>query len=273
MEYLSVEKEARRHNENLPGMGGVYNYVNLNVYHYGGNNPLKYVDPTGKDDIVISGGIAGYEKHKYQFIEKALKAIQDLKNKNNGETISWLVFNQGYSEKDIENFKKIAKEQGINFIAINTKYEFINYLNCGNVNFSTSSIRQSSSRITDIYFFAHGYVNELAFGHGGDLSLNFTLNDITKFMPNAFNNQSSIFYSCNTATSKNNKSFAEIWFNKFGGSATAFVGKTWYSDINTGNLLQEAWRQLYLNREYGFNPFGSINYPIADKGAYQRVFY
>ena len=29
------------------GEGGVYNTVNFNVYHYGGNNPIKYVDPTG----------------------------------------------------------------------------------------------------------------------------------------------------------------------------------------------------------------------------------
>jgi hypothetical protein len=29
-------------------MGGVFNYVNLHVYHYAGNNPVKYVDPTGR---------------------------------------------------------------------------------------------------------------------------------------------------------------------------------------------------------------------------------
>ena len=29
------------------GEGGIYNAVNFNVYHYGGNNPIKYVDPTG----------------------------------------------------------------------------------------------------------------------------------------------------------------------------------------------------------------------------------
>jgi RHS repeat-associated protein len=32
----------------LPGMGGVYNTVNLHAYHYAGNNPVKYVDPDGK---------------------------------------------------------------------------------------------------------------------------------------------------------------------------------------------------------------------------------
>jgi len=43
-----VNNEARKRNESLPGMGGVFNYVNLHVYHYAGNNPVKYVDPDGK---------------------------------------------------------------------------------------------------------------------------------------------------------------------------------------------------------------------------------
>jgi hypothetical protein len=43
-----IDDEAKRHNENLPGMGGVFNYVNLHVYHYAGNNPVKLMDPDGK---------------------------------------------------------------------------------------------------------------------------------------------------------------------------------------------------------------------------------
>ena len=43
-----VNDEAKKHNENLPGLGGVYNTVNLHVYHYAGNNPVKYVDPDGR---------------------------------------------------------------------------------------------------------------------------------------------------------------------------------------------------------------------------------
>ena len=29
-------------------MGGVYNTINLHVYHYAGNNPVKYTDPDGR---------------------------------------------------------------------------------------------------------------------------------------------------------------------------------------------------------------------------------
>ena len=42
-----VNDEAKKHNENLPGMGGVFNVVNLHLYHYAGNNPVKYTDPDG----------------------------------------------------------------------------------------------------------------------------------------------------------------------------------------------------------------------------------
>ena len=55
-EYLPVapvNDEARKHNANLPGMGGVFNVVNLAAYHYGGNNPAKLTDPTGRDDVNI----------------------------------------------------------------------------------------------------------------------------------------------------------------------------------------------------------------------------
>ena len=39
----------------LPGMGGVFNTVNLQLYHYAGNNPVKYTDPDGK--IIINTNV------------------------------------------------------------------------------------------------------------------------------------------------------------------------------------------------------------------------
>ena len=43
-----IDDETKKHNEKLPGMGGVFNVVNLHLYHYAGNNPVKYTDPDGR---------------------------------------------------------------------------------------------------------------------------------------------------------------------------------------------------------------------------------
>jgi hypothetical protein len=61
-----VDDEAKKRNGNLPGMGGVFNYVNLHVYHYAGNNPVKLVDPDGETTVVI------YIRNKNDWWDKKL---------------------------------------------------------------------------------------------------------------------------------------------------------------------------------------------------------
>jgi hypothetical protein len=63
-EYLPeapVNDEARERNGKLPGMGGVFNTINLHLYHYAGNNPVKYTDPDGRVDahliLIMGNGI------------------------------------------------------------------------------------------------------------------------------------------------------------------------------------------------------------------------
>ena len=58
-----VNDEAKKHNRNLPGMGGIYNTVNMHLYHYAGNNPVKYVDPDGRS---VKSALKLIVKHREQ---------------------------------------------------------------------------------------------------------------------------------------------------------------------------------------------------------------
>ena len=47
-EYVPAAGKGNSENAgNLPGMGGIYNHINGNLYHYAANNPMRYTDPTG----------------------------------------------------------------------------------------------------------------------------------------------------------------------------------------------------------------------------------
>jgi len=61
-EYLPVppnNDKAKERNKNLPGMGGVFNSTNINLYHYVTNNPVKYYDPDGRFVASVSGLLIG----------------------------------------------------------------------------------------------------------------------------------------------------------------------------------------------------------------------
>ncbi|RKZ54020.1 MAG: hypothetical protein DRR16_14190 [Candidatus Parabeggiatoa sp. nov. 3] len=64
-----AQKEGRRYSpeKNLAGMGGVFNTVNLDLYHYAGHNPVRYTDPDGRSvigaliGVVVQGAIDLYK--------------------------------------------------------------------------------------------------------------------------------------------------------------------------------------------------------------------
>jgi RHS repeat-associated protein len=74
---------AGKGSEGLAGMGGVYNTVNLHLYHYAGNNPVKYTDPDGRK-FVISGSIFYRVQTWFHLrrIERALRRSGDAEALN-----------------------------------------------------------------------------------------------------------------------------------------------------------------------------------------------
>jgi RHS repeat-associated protein len=76
-----VSDEVRERNGNLPGQGGVFNLVNLHVYHYAGNNPVKYTDPNGRDttDEITAQAVDNIGTGKQDNIDKIdIAKLQDV---------------------------------------------------------------------------------------------------------------------------------------------------------------------------------------------------
>lgn len=58
------------------GCGGIYNHVNFNLYHYAGNNPVKYTDPDGKK-IKAPGNISQYSASEDGKLGKGDLSLRD----------------------------------------------------------------------------------------------------------------------------------------------------------------------------------------------------
>ena len=242
-----------------------------NWYVYCANNPVMFVDPTGLENIVVSGSEYDSGRYKYNFIEPAIKKIAELATVDPDESLTWVVSQVGYSDDAIEKFKDVADYYGVNIVFITSADELVNYINSKDVTSSTLTKARTNDKIRKFAVFSHGVPGMVPLGYNqGDagIPLQLTKEKVDNIHSNAFYEPNSAFYSCNTGTGGNN-SFAQYWVNKVGGRTWAAVGTTFYGDMNIG----ESWSNKIDRMMTGFNPFGSRNYPVASSGAYFTNFY
>nr|WP_252722869.1 RHS repeat-associated core domain-containing protein [Treponema pedis] len=107
-----IDDEAKKHNENLPGMGGVFNTVNLHVYHYAGNNPVKYTDPDGRDTETVK------ETIKISIdLGKQLAPLFEKPNPNNLMTEAMAINKANDIKGLLTNMADLAKKDLATFVA------------------------------------------------------------------------------------------------------------------------------------------------------------
>ena len=80
----------------LAGMGGVYNTVNLHLYHYAGNNPVKYTDPTGMFDDISESCKNFMKNYEGGFHPKIYDAEDPSNEYKKGKAGDWTI---GYGHK------------------------------------------------------------------------------------------------------------------------------------------------------------------------------
>lgn len=269
--------------------------ISLNLYTYCKQNPLYYIDFNGHETIVVSGGTADTDAFHYQFIETAIKNINDLMAEGvPADDITWMVVEAGYKPEDLANFEDTAEKLGVNYIGISDKEQMIDYIN----NKDGTTIR-AEDQITYMSFFAHGQCpkysgsteNQLSFAYHiedvDETKIDFTQSDIERLDSEAFNNTVIKFYSCNAGTKDDNgMSFAQAWSNKTGGLSYGIEnGRTLYAAINHaaswgfygGSMCvspMELWNKFFDTELWqekqkrkndrtakGYSEYGSLNYP------------
>jgi murein DD-endopeptidase MepM/ murein hydrolase activator NlpD len=80
-----INDDAKKHNQNLPGMGGIFNLINMHTYHYAGNNPVVMRDPDGRQNgpgrylEYNNGDLHGIEQlnqHERQLLQRLPPYVQ-----------------------------------------------------------------------------------------------------------------------------------------------------------------------------------------------------
>jgi len=166
--------------KDLQGMGGVFNTVNNNLYHYGALNPNKYVDPNGeKNYLVISlfqGG--GSENVGSSFIDAANTHAADIKKGPN------------YN----------SKTDTVNVVHLNTLADFYEVINKGDID--------------QLDIFGHGGPRHLVVGKGkgpGERGM-LTTDNISKLKKNALNPGARVtLFACKTASEKSLSLWTKLW--------------------------------------------------------------
>ena len=114
-----INDEAKKRNGNLPGQGGVFNYVNLHVYHYAGNNPVKYTDPTGriiklygkeKERKYMLGLINENSYIQYDIDKNGILYATDKVKEGRGSSLYSKIINQGIENKGSLSIVFLAEE-------------------------------------------------------------------------------------------------------------------------------------------------------------------
>lgn len=207
------------------------------------NNPILYIDPDGKENIVVIGGVDIGQKDRYKFINSGLGQAF---SHNFGATVVLVTANMT-AEEITQVRAQIATGNAnvhkgvpaVNLVLVESADEVANYFNSKSTNSNQISDTRLNDKVTDVSVFAHGIPGSVEFGYdyqGGAKSpeeekKSFGTNQVQQLNPKAFDNAQIDFYTCNSATDANGTNLAKNLSQQTKSKVSGYEGQSTYKSI------------------------------------------
>jgi RHS repeat-associated protein len=185
------------------------------------NNPIIYMDPNGKEKIIVIGNQgkspnsdrkdrAKNEGYSYgegtrHFLQAGLNQAREYKKNAGEEMVTMVIYEGQYNSKELNLYKEAAKKDGINIRVISDEADIADYINKKKEwSFLGSTKERDKDLITDFAYFGHGNAKSMLVGYNDD---NTTLS-ACDFNKKAFDKKAKIsLISCGSALGEMYKDF------------------------------------------------------------------
>jgi hypothetical protein len=156
-------------------------YPNESPYVYCANNPIIYIDPDGREKIIVVGDQEGspnsdrknrdnntgykYGENTRHFLQAGLDSARAYKKNAGDEMVTMIIYKGQYTDAELKLYQDAGTKSGINVKVISDDADIIDYIN-KKQEFAFSTTDRDNDLITDFTYVGHGWTKSMLVGGG-----------------------------------------------------------------------------------------------------------